>query len=366
MVYQWYLFVLLFAVAVFVDMTRQTYTVNVNGYREKRYGWIPVLMIAIPLIYLAGTRPNIGDTGAYRASFLALNPSWDSLADIIAADSKDKGFSALVLLLKMIIGNNDKLYFTIIATICLTCVIYTYKKYSCNFLMSMFLFIASSDYIQWNYNGMRQFIAVSIAFAATDWLLEKKYVKYFLLILFLSTIHASVLVMIPIALIVQGKAWNFKTVLLTMGSLIVINYSDAAVGLITDFMAETQYSGEVGQFLETEGTNVLRVLVFCIPPLMAFAFRKWIDRADSKLLNISTNMAISSMGAYIVSSVTSGIFVGRIPIYFSLYNYILLPWLIENVFDEKLRRVVYVVLIACYLIFYYYQMNVAWDFSAFM
>ena len=366
MVYQWYLFVLLLAVSVFAMMADQIYTVNINGNREKRYGWVPVLMIAIPLIYLAGTRPNIGDTGAYRSAFLSLNPSLGGLIDTIASDSKDIGFSIFALLLKWIIGKNDKVYFTIIATICLMCVICIYKKYSCNFAMSMFLFIASSDYIQWNYNGMRQFIAVSIAFAATDWLLEKKYFQYFLLIIFLSTIHASVLIMLPISLIVQGKAWNFKTVLLIMCSLVAINYSDATIGLITEFMAETQYSGEVGQFLETEGTNILRVLVFCVPPLMALLFRRWVDRADSRLLNLSTNMAVASMGAYLVSSATSGIFVGRIPIYFSLYNYILLPWLVENVFDEKSQKIVYIILIGCYLIFYYYQMNVAWDFSAFM
>lgn len=366
MVYQWYLFVLLLAVSVFATMAHQTYMVNINGKKEERYGWVPVLMIAIPLIYLAGTRPNIGDTGAYRSSFLALNPSVSGLADTITSDSKDTGFSVFALLLKWIIGNNDKLYFSIIAAICLMCVICVYKKYSCNFMISMFLFIASSDYIQWNYNGMRQFIAVAIAFAATDWLIEKKYIQYFLLIIFLSTIHASALIMIPISLIVQGKAWNFKTVLLIIGALVAINYSDVTIGLITDFMADTQYSGEVGQFLETEGTNILRVLVFCIPPLMALLFRRWIDREDSKLLNLSTNMSIASMGAYLVSSATSGIFVGRLPIYFSLYNYILLPWLVENVFDKKSQKAVYVVMIGCYLIFYYYQMNIAWNFSAFM
>lgn len=366
MVYQWYLFVLLVAVSIFATMAHQTYTVNINGTREERYEWGPVLMIAVPLIYLAGTRPDIGDTGAYRSSFFELNASLGGIKDVITSDSKDTGFSILTILFKWIIGNNDKLYFTIIAAICLMCVIYIYKKYSCNFIMSMFLFIASSDYIQWNYNGMRQFIAVAIAFAATDWLLEKKYLQYFLLIIFLSTIHASALIMIPIGLIVQGKAWNFKTVLLIIGSLVAINYSDATIGFITDIMAETQYSGEVGQFLETEGTNILRVLVFCIPPLMALIFRKWIDKTDSKLVNLSTNMSIASMGAYLVSSVTSGIFVGRIPIYFSLYNYILLPWLVENVFDEKSQKIIYVILIGCYLIFYYYQMNIAWDFSMFM
>lgn len=366
MVYQWYLFVLLIVVAVLASTTNQTYIVNVNGYREKRYRWIAVLMIAIPLIYLAGTRANIGDTGAYRSAFLSMVPSWNGLMEIISSDSKDKGFSIITLLMKVVIGNHDMIYFTIIAAVCLMCVIYIYKKYSCNFIMSIFLFIASSDYIQWNYNGMRQFIAVSIAFAATDWLLEKKYFQYFFLILFLSTIHASALIMIPISFIVQGRGWNFKTVLLILGSFVAINYSDLTIGIIADFMMDTQYSSEIGQFLETEGTNILRVLVFCIPPVCALLFRKWIDRANSKLLNLSTNMAIASMGAYIVSSATSGIFVGRIPIYFSLYNYILLPWIVENVFEKRSQKIVYAVIILCYLIFYYYQMTVAWDFSAFM
>ena len=202
---------------------------------------------------------------------------------------------------------------------------------------------------------MRQFIAVSIAFAATDWLLEKKYFKYILLILFLSTIHASVLIMLPIGFIVQGRAWNFKTVVLTLGALLAINYSNITIELITDFMEDTQYRGEVGQFLETEGTNILRVLVFCIPPAFALLWRRWIDKADSKLVNLATNMSIVSMGAYLVSAVTSGIFVGRVPIYFSLYNYILLPWLVENLFEERAQKIVYVVIIICYLIFYYYH-----------
>lgn len=364
--FQWYLFVLLIVVALYAQIVHQTYTVNIEGRQELRYGWIPVLMVMIPLIYLAGTRTNIGDTAAYRSAFLSMDVSLTNLRGILESDTKDKGFSLFTLLLKTVIGNNDKLYFTIIASICLLCVAYVYKKYSCNFIMSMFLFIASSDYVQWNYNGMRQFIAVAVAFAATDWLLQKKYLKYFILILFLSTIHASVLIMIPISFIVQGKAWNIKTVVLIIGALVAINYSDVTIGIITDFMADTQYSGEVDQFLETEGTNILRVLVFCIPPVFALLCRSWLDKTDLKLLNLSTNMSIVSMGAYLISAVTSGIFVGRIPIYFSLYNYILLPWLVENVFEKKSQKIIYIVIILCYLIFYYYQMMVAWDFSGLM
>lgn len=366
MVFQWYLFVLLLAVAWFASAAHQTYTIEINGRTEMRYGWVPVLCVLIPLILLAGTRANIGDTAAYRSGFLNLDPSVSGLKEMMTVSSKDKGYSIFAWLLKNIIGNHDKVYFTIIAAICLTCVVVVYKKHSCNFAVSMFLFIASSDYIQWNYNGMRQFIAVSVIFAATDLLLNKRYVLYYGIILLMSTIHASALLMIPVSLIVQGKAWNLRTLLFTLVSLAAINFSGALRTLIAEFMEETQYRGEVNQFLGTEGTNILRVLVFSIPPLMAFLFRRRLHFVNDPLLNISTNMSIVSMGFYIVSAVTSGIFVGRIPIYFSLYNYILLPWLVENVFEKRSAQLINAVIIVCYFVFYYYQMTVAWDFSGYM
>lgn len=366
MVYQWYLFVILAVVAFLASAAGQSYTVEVFGRPQRRYGRLPVAVIAATLIILAGTRPNIGDTFAYRSMFWSNPASFSHISQILTGDGKDKGFSVLTTLLKMVIGNNDTLYFLIISAVCLLCVILTYRKYSCNLFISMFLFIASSDYIQWNYNGMRQFIAVAVIFAATDLLLQKKYLAYFAIVAVMSTIHASALIMIPISLVVQGKPWNLRTVLFTLAALFAINFSGALRDLIANFMADTQYSGEVDQFLETEGTNIFRVLVFSIPPLLALVFRRYLRAANDPLMNLSTNMSIVSMGVYIISSVTSGIFVGRIPIYFSLYNYILLPGLVETVFTKRSQKLLYGAIILCYLAFYCYQMTVAWDFSGFM
>jgi transmembrane protein EpsG len=295
--------------------------------------------------------------------FLSLNSSF---SEVISAEAKDKGFSIFTFFLKQIIGNDDTLYFIIIAAICLMCVASVYKKHSCNFMMSMFLFIASSDYVQWTYNGMRQFIAVSVLFAASDLLLRRKYIKYYGLILLMSTVHASALIMIPVSLVVLGRPWNMRTVVFTIAILIAINFSGTLRNMIADFMSETQYGAEVKQFLETEGTNVLRVLVFCIPPVLALVFKRYLLAVSVPIIDLSTNMAIVSMGMYIVSAVTSGVIIGRIPIYFSLYNYILLPWLVENVFEKKSHTLVYSCLIVCYLVFYWYQMTVAWDFSAYV
>ena len=52
---------------------------------------------------------------------------------------------------------------------------------------------------------------------------------------------------------------------------------------------------------------------------------------------------------------------GRLPIYFSLYNLILLPWLIKSIFENKERDLIYFIMIICYIGFFYYQMSVSWD-----
>lgn len=362
MVFQWQLFVLLLVVGIFVYFTGLQNTVNSCGQVEHRYALIPALAVAIPLIYLAGTRGNnIGDTYAYRTAFNEMPSSIAQIPTYLAEHTKDKGFSVFSIIIKSIIGNRDVIYFTIIATICILCVVLTYKKYSCNFIMSMFLFIASGDYIQWTFNGMRQFIPASIIFASTGLILKKKYIPAIILILVLSTIHASALIMIPVIFIVQGKAWNKKTVAFLVAVLIAITFVDQFTDLLTNIMESTQYSSEVDQFLNTEGTNMLRVVVYSIPAIIALIFNKRVRATNNLLINLCVGMSIATMGVYLASAYTSGIFIGRIPIYFSLFNYILLPWEIDNIFTKKSANLLYIAMICCYMVFYYYQVQITWQ-----
>lgn len=364
MIFQWQLFVLLLVVGIFVYLTGMQNTVNSYGQVEHRYALIPTLVVAAPLIYLAGIRGNnIGDTHAYRRSFFELPSSISQIPEYISGDMKDKGFSVFSIIIKSIIGNSDIIYFTIIAAICILCVLLTYKKYSCNFIISIFLFIASGDYIQWVFNGMRQFIAASIIFASTGLILKKKYIPAIILVLVLSTIHASALIMIPIIFIVQGKAWNKKTVALLVAAIFAIIFVNQFTDLLTTIMENTQYSAEVDQFISADEMNVLRVVVYSIPALLSLAFIKRVRAANNPLVNLCVGMSIATMGIYLAASVTNGIFVGRLGIYTSLFNYILLPWEIEHVFTRRSAILVYILMIGFYMAFYYYQMHIAWGFS---
>ena len=71
-------------------------------------------------------------------------------------------------------------------------------------------------------------------------------------------------------------------------------------------------------------------------------------------------MSIITAGLYVVSVVTSGIYIGRLPIYCSLFCNILLPWELKCAFSEKTRSLAYAGIIVLYLAFYYYQMQIGW------
>ena len=205
-------------------------------------------------------------------------------------------------------------------------------------------------------------MAVTIIFAATSLMLRKKYVPLFLVILFASLFHQSALLMIPIVLIAQGRAWNTRTLLFIAAAVVAVLFVDRFTVFLDTALEETQYANVVSDYTSwnDDGTNPIRVLVYSVPAILAFIGRKRIMYEDNRLINLCANFSLITAGLYLVSMVTSGIFLGRIPIYTSLYSYILLPWEIESLFTRESRVLMYVAMIAGYLGFYYYQMHITW------
>ena len=265
-------------------------------------------------------------------------------------------------IIKIIVGNSTVRYFLILALGQGLCLIYVFRKYSSNYAISIFLFLASSDYISWMYNGIRQFTAVVLCFIGIEFLLNNKTTKFVLLILIASTMHQSALILIPFAIIAKGRAWNKKTIFFILATLVVVVFIGRFTNILDTALSDTQYKNVVSDWKEFQdnGTNPLRVLVYAVPTILSYIGRKIIWIEDNKLINLCVNMSIISTGLYAVSMFTSGIFIGRLPIYFSLYNYILLPWEIENLFTERSKKLVCIGLIGFYLLFYYYQMHMTY------
>ena len=327
----------------------------VLGKREVRWNWLPALILITPYVLWAAGRSNFGDSEVYRSRFFNVPSGISQIWVYTRNASKDKGFALLEVLFKTLISHSDVAFFSLVAAIQLLCLAHIYRKYSRNYWLSMFLFVASTDYLSWMHNGMRQFLAVALIFAALPLLVKKRYVPMVLVVVIASQIHLTALIFLPFIFIVNGRAWNIRTLGFIVALILSILFLDRMTGFMTNAMEDTAYEGNIDLLVHDDGTNIFRVLFYSVPAIMTWIFRPYIDKADEPLINVCSNLSIVAAGFYVLSFFTSGLIVGRIPIYFSLANYILIPWLITEIFDSGSAVLMDVGFVGVYTVFFYIQ-----------
>ena len=335
----------------------------VLGQRVIRWNWLPALTLALPYVLWAGWRSDaFGDTTQYRITFNNMPVGISGLPSYVASMSKDRGFGAVEYAFKSLVSQDSKAFFLLIAAIQILCLVVVYRKYSRNYWLSFFFFVASTDYLAWMHNGMRQFLAAAFIFAFLPLLVQRRYMQMTVVVLLASQIHLTALLFLPFIFIVNGRAWNLRTLGFIVAVILSVVFLDRVTGYISSAMRETVYKGEVSLLDSSrdDGTNIMRVLFYSVPAVMSWLFRPYIDRADDPLINVCANLSIVAAGFYVFSFFTSGILMGRVPIYFSLANYILIPWFITEVFDEGSAVAIDVIFVAVYSFFFYYQAGVTW------
>lgn len=360
----WWLLIWILLIGAFFRVVPVMQKENVLGKTEDRWKITPAIIVVLPYILWAGFRTNIfGDTLTYRELFQQMPSSLERFGDYLTTVTKDVGFSVLTFIIKFIFGNSDIIYFLILAAFQILCIALVFRKYSCNYWLSIFIFIASTDYMSWTHNGVRQFTAVALIFAATSLILKKKYIPLIFVILLASTIHGSAILMLPVIFIIQGKAGNRKTLLLILVSIVALFFIDQFTNILDTLLSNTQYTNVVSDWRswDDDGTNPIRVLVYSIPTIIALLRLKQIQQEDDPVVNMAVNASCISTAIYLVSMGTSGVFIGRIPIYVSLYACgILLPWEIKHLFSGNSVKVISIVTVLCYIAFFYYQMHIGW------
>lgn len=337
---------------------------RINDKTVTRYNWIFTLLALAPLVYLAAVRGQyFADTNLYWKGFQNSPSEFSQISEYMSGVKRDKAFYFFASVWRCILGNRPVIYLGIIALFQGLCITKTFRKYNPYLLTAFFIFVASTDYLSFMYNGIRQFVAVVIIFASSKYIFEKRYIPALIVILIASWFHGSALLMIPVIFIVQKDPWNKSTVLLLLLAFLAVIYVNQFTSLLDNMLEETQYANVVTDWKawNDNGTNPLRVAVYSVPAILSLIGLRYIREENDPIINVCTNMSVVSAGLFLISMATSGIFIGRLPIYVSLYsNCILLPWEIDHFFNKITSRLIRFAMIGCYLIFYYYQIHVTW------
>lgn len=296
----------------------------------------------ICLVLVSGLRANIGDTSAYKHSYTINNFTWEYVKS-----QKDIGFGLLQMVLKHF-SNDPQLLLFITALITNLLIMFVFYKYSRMIELTIFIYITSGFFIT-SMNGIRQCLAAAIVFAATKHLIEGNWKRYFLFVLLSSTIHQTALILLPIYFIVRRKAWTRATVILIFMAVFVVLGFNQFSQILFAAIKDTQYGG-YKDFAEG-GANILRVAVEGTPLIIAYIGR---DKLRSIMPNSDyiINMAFLSF-IFMIISTQNWIF-ARFAIYFSLYQYILISWIVK-LFKEKDQRFIYFCILICYLAYHYFD-----------
>ncbi|NWQ39178.1 EpsG family protein [Bacillus sp. EB106-08-02-XG196] len=296
----------------------------------------------ISFILVSGLRNNIGDTFFYMHTYKINDFNWE-----LIKSQDDIGFGVLQMILQRYSADPQILIFTT-AMITNVLIIIGLYKYSRLFELSIYVYVTGGLFLV-TMNGIRQCLATAILFTATKYLIEGNWFRYLLVVIFASLFHQSALILIPIYFLVRYKAWTKATMILLLGSAIIVLGFNQFSTILFSAIEDSQY-GVYSQFSEG-GANFIRVIVFAIPLVIAFFGREKLREIypDSDVI---VNMAIIGL-SFMIISMGNWIF-ARFNIYFELYQIILLSWIVK-VFREKDQRLVYYAILLCYFAYYFYE-----------
>lgn len=314
----------------------------------------PYAIIAMGyIVFWAALRSGFIDTGTYILSFNAAPEGADAAIEELNSGGKSPWWRFLQILFKTYISTDYHWWLATIAILSGIPIMLTFRKKSVDYLFSVFLFIASATF-SWMFNGVRQFLVAAILFGFYFLILERKKVLFICLVLLGSLIHSSAILLLPAIFFVDYKPFGKMMTLFVILVLLSAFFVGSLMETMDVVLQDTAYHGNLEQFEEDDGANPLRVLFESVPVIMAFCKRRQIAALNNEFINLCINMSTVAAGLYFIAMLTSGIMVGRLPIYFSLYNFILIPFLINYIYTP-FRKTLYIIFFAAYLVFYYYS-----------
>ena len=334
-----------------IDMQRDDL---IHGKEVEVYTPLYAVLIFLPILIMAVYGRPRSDTILYLRNFRNLPSELEAGWETVAG-SERPGFTLFGVAVKLLFGPDETAYRMAIALVHALPVVFVLRRYSENYLFSIYMFVASGMHLSWMMNGLRQFMAVTIVFAATPWIIEKKYLRVILVILLAASFHKTALFMIPVVFITRGKIWNRKTIILSAMIIVLALVSMSNIELFDSVVDVLGYSTELARKYGDDGASPLRVMVSAVPLLLAFYSHDAMQEENDEIISIFVNMSIVTLCVGMLATVTSGIMTGRMLIYTEIYNLILLPHVINLCFEGSNRTVIMFTAIFFYFLYFYVQ-----------
>lgn len=258
--------------------------------------------------------------------------------------------------------DNYHVYFFFPALLSSFAVVKLCKQYSVNPALSLLIFFSIGTYVMY-VAALKQCIAMFFLLMALPYVIDKKYIRFYLLVLVAIMFHTHAFMFAIVPLLLE-KPWGKVTWALLGAALFAMATYDSTLGA---FMAYAQSIGALVAEIEVfddHQINVLRVLVYWIPAILAFLFRRRLFTDSTRMENLFANMSIVSAFILMIGLVQGANLYARMAGYFEIATAITLPWMIKKLFTKQSAQLVTAMSMVLYFGYFYYEFAISKDFSA--
>ena len=300
-----------------------------------------VFVIFLVLAFVAAFRYGVGtDFYAYYKT-----KSWTS--NFERENYNNPGFTLFSIICSFVFGGINGSVTIGAALVTVFLFVFTIGKRADNLLMSILLFILAGVFTGM-FNGVRQYLATAILFAGHHFIIDKKPMKWLVVVLIASSMHVTAILMFFVYFVCNLEC-SWKLVFMYMVIAVVLLFAyEPLFNLIGTLKQDEIDTSDV--YMSTR-VNILRIAVQVIPICIMFFLDK--DKInEDKETRFLFNICL--LNAAIAVAAMNSAYLSRFWIYTSCFQMLMYPKLFSKM-DNGNKALFTAILLFGYAIFWGYE-----------
>ena len=307
-------------------------------------------------------RTSYNDTANYIGTFNSAQTVAEGIANGTFTDWTGNPWSMLYRSLMRELTDNYHIYFLIPAVLSSFAAVKLFKRYSVNPAFSLLIFFSLGTYIMYM-AALKQCLAMFFLLLALPYALDKKYIRFYLLVFIAILFHTHAFMFAIVPLLLE-KPWGKVTWALLGATIFAILTYDYTLGAFMEYAQSIGALVDEGELFDGHSINVLRVLVYWVPALLALIFRRRLFTDSTKEENLFVNMSIVSAFILTLGLVQAANLFARMAGYFEIATAIALPWIIKKLFTKQSAQLVTILACILYFGYFMFEFTVSKDFGS--
>lgn len=289
------------------------------NYLKDRTNIVPFLLFMLIVGAYAGSRLNLGgyDYDVYELMYNNTNSDFSDLIspDYFLLQTTEKGYIFVMSFFRFL--NTDfNSFFLFLGIFCSFGLFFVFKRSSKFPYLILTIFLAKG-YLYYFFTAQRQIIAMVICWIAIQSVIDKKLVKFLILVILASFFHTSAVAFLVIYPIVHKRITNKEVIMFLCASILVgVLKIGLAMGVfISNYLPFG--SDKLTGYLEGETTGVNILNFIEIVPIF-FIILKFRDKLEVQVKNFNIFFNIYLLFVFITFAFYDFVFIARLKGYFSI------------------------------------------------